>query len=423
MGKTLKIFLKCDISGIQSFIFNVPSQGAAKELKRRSMYVEDVLKFCFYELKDFFKDDDFRKLYKGGGNFYLDISSIKSKQEIYGKIDNIQKLYLESDIFPYITFIEKETSDIGLLLMDVNRAVQKQKMQRMLSFDLIDARPIKVSDIKIGEITGINGQVPKGDFGQIADRASGDKKLAAIKLDVDNLGALFMGLTELEYKKLSSAIKDFFDSKLLNLIYSMGLKENIYVVFSGGDDCFMIGSWSHIFDLTLRLREEFLKFQKQIRNDISSLPNSDITFSAGLVVFTPNYPLLQVAEEAESALNASKRAEGKNSVSLFGKTLTWDEFVKTQEAKKTITELIQEKNESKSLLMIFRTIYPQKNELPKVWRLKYFLRRNIQSANLDEVRPIFKDYEQALLFRYLNQKSINPDIYLVASRWSELLLK
>lgn len=423
MEKTLEIFLKCDISGIQSFIFNVPSQGAAKEIKRRSMFVEDISKFCFYELEDFFKEDSLRELYNGGGNFYLEISTKKTKQEIESKIEDIQKLYLESDIYPYITYIEKSTNDIGQLLMDVNRAVQKEKMQRRFSTELIDSKPIKLSDDKINEIKGINGQIPNGDFSWIAERAEGDKKLAAIKLDVDNLGSLFMGLSESDYKKLSSEIKYFFDAKLLELIHNMDMKDNIYVVFSGGDDCFMIGSWSHILNLALRLRNEFDIFQKQIRKAISSLPDSEINFSAGIVVFTPHYPMLQVAEEAEDALDASKRTDGKNSVSLFGKTLTWDEFVKSQKVQNTLTQLIQEKKESKSLLMIFRTIYPQKNELPKVWRLKYFLRRNIQSANLDEVKTVFKGYELALLFRYLNQEAENPDIYLVASRWSELLMK
>ena len=44
MGNNLELFLKCDISGIQSFIFNVPSKGAAKALKKRSIYVEDISK-------------------------------------------------------------------------------------------------------------------------------------------------------------------------------------------------------------------------------------------------------------------------------------------------------------------------------------------------------------------------------------------
>lgn len=423
MDNNFKIFLKCDISGIQSFIFNVPSQGAAKELKRRSIFVEEISKKCLSELKDFFKGDSVEELYNGGGNFYLDISTKKNRKEIDNEVDRIQKPYLESDIFPYISFIEKNSDEIGVLLMDVNRSMQKQKMQRPLSYNLINATPIRVPDFNVNEIKGINGQVPNGDFSYIAEKSDGDKKLAAIKLDVDNLGTLFMGLSKTDYQKFSQAIKDFFDAQLLQLISNLRMREKIYVVFSGGDDCFMIGSWNYILNLALELRDKFSAFQNEIKKEISSLPQNPITFSAGIVVFTPHYPLLQVAEVAESALSTSKLVDEKNSITLFGKTLSWDEFKETQTLSNTLADLIENRRESKSLLMVFRSVYPIKKELPKVWRLKYFLRRNIQFSNIDIIKPIFNDYEQALLFRYLNRRSKNPDIYLVASRWTELLLK
>ncbi|MCK9497961.1 MAG: hypothetical protein M0Q45_00485, partial [Bacteroidales bacterium] len=337
MGDNLELFLKCDISGIQSFIFNVPSKGAARALKSRSIYVEDISKFCLNELNDFFKGEEIEELYNGGGNFYLDISTQKSKKEIENKIESIQNLYLESDIFPYISFVEKSNEEIGYLLKEINRTVQKKKMQRPISYDLIDATPISVPDFNINEIKGINGQVPRGDFSWIAENAVGDKKLAAIKLDVDNLGSLFMDLSKANYQKLSKAIKDFFDAKLLDLISKLKMQNNIYVVFSGGDDCFMIGSWNHIFDLAIQLRKEFSTFQEKVKNEISSLPQEPVTFSAGIVVFTPHYPLLQVSEEAESSLSKSKMVEGKNSVTIFGKTLNWNEFEKAQKVSKTLS--------------------------------------------------------------------------------------
>jgi hypothetical protein len=73
--------------------------------------------------------------------------------------------------------------------------------------------------------------------------------------------------------------------------------------------------------------------------------------------------------------------------------------------------------------MIFRLVYPNENELPKVWKLKYFLRRNIKEANFEIIKPIFADYEQALLFHYLKIYTKRPIVYLVASRWAELLMK
>ena len=430
MNKSLDVLLKCDISGIQSFIFNVPSTGAARELKNRSMYVQGIADSCLQEFESFFKDEPVKKLYNGGGNFYLEISTRKREKELQNKIIEIQNLYLKSDIFPYIAFIAKRNNLIDSL-NDVNNAVQKAKMQRLLTYDKIDAKPVEVPAIHVKEIKGINGQVPDGDFTWIANQSEGDKKLAALKLDIDNLGTLFMGKTESDYNKLSQEIKDFFDEGLLQLIKDEKLQQYIYVVFSGGDDCFLIGSWNRILEFAIILRKRFADFQKELRKQIRFEDDKEITFSAGIKVFAPHYPMLQMADEVEESLDTSKHhkyiengvKKEKNSVTIFGKTLSWEEFEKTKALSETFYNLITYRDETKSLLKIFRLVYPNENELPRVWRLKYFLRRNIQVKNRDIIKPIFDDYEQALLFSYLNINSKNPNIHLVASRWAELLMK
>jgi CRISPR-associated protein Csm1 len=315
---------------------------------------------------------------------------------------------------------------MGELLNTINLKVNMAKMQRPVSFELLDAKPIEIEEVDINTIKGINGQVPNGDFEWIAKKSDGDEKLAALKLDVDNLGALFRDRNEDDYKKLSESLKKFFDDDLLQLIRSLGMQQNIYVVFSGGDDCFLIGTWEKIFELAISLRQKFAEFQRNLKSQIISLPKEDITFSAGIIVFSPHYPMLQLSEEVEDALSESKLAAGKNSVTVFGKTLSWKDFEKVQELSGTLTDLIKNKEESKSLLQIFRLIYPQKKGMPKVWRLKYYLRRNVKNGNVEKVEKIFYDYSQSLLFKHYScsgKKADNPDIYLVASRWSELLMK
>ena len=426
-------FFKCDISGIQSFIFNVPSNGAARALKSRSVYVQNIADDYLKKLKDFFKNDNVKELYNGGGNFYLEVGTNKTKEEIDMKTQVVSSDYLGKDIFPYIAYIEKNTGDISDLLDEVNRKMQMAKMQRPLSFDLLDAKPEEIKNIDIFKEKGINGQIPQNnknealEFKDIAEQSIGDSKLAALKLDVDNLGCLFKNRTEEDYKKLSDALKNFFDEKLLQLIKDLKMQQNIYVVFSGGDDCFLIGTWEKVLKLAIALRQKFDEFQKDLKTIIISLPEDDITFSAGIVVSQPHFPMLQLAEEVEEALKASKRADGKNSVTVFGKSLTWKEFEKAQELSEKLENLINnpdERNrENKSLFQIFRLVYPQTNKMPKVWRLRYYLRRNVKQENEETVKQIFDEYSQALLFRHVGKNKNNPDVYLVASRWAELLMK
>ncbi len=81
-----KYLLKGDISGIQEFIFNVSSKKAAKSLKARSFYVQLIgdlaLKFIKNDISENLKNDySFDVLYKGGGNFFLNIETNKDIEE------------------------------------------------------------------------------------------------------------------------------------------------------------------------------------------------------------------------------------------------------------------------------------------------------------------------------------------------------
>ena len=78
------ILLKGDISGVQKFISNVPSKGAAKSLKGRSLYLwllERVVPFAI--LRDMGLPIA-NLLYAGGGNFYL---ILPYSEEVKAKIE------------------------------------------------------------------------------------------------------------------------------------------------------------------------------------------------------------------------------------------------------------------------------------------------------------------------------------------------
>jgi|Deesub1362A_J573_1020465.scaffolds.fasta_scaffold01616_12 CRISPR-associated protein Csm1 len=70
-SKELFILVAGDLSGIQEFVFNIPSKGAAKSLKGRSLYLELLTELI---AKYFLKELDLpiaNLIYCGGGNFYL----------------------------------------------------------------------------------------------------------------------------------------------------------------------------------------------------------------------------------------------------------------------------------------------------------------------------------------------------------------
>ncbi len=67
----LATLLLGDLSGIQNFIFNIPSKGAAKSLKGRSIYLDLLMEVVASHILKEFNVPLTNIVYVGGGNFYL----------------------------------------------------------------------------------------------------------------------------------------------------------------------------------------------------------------------------------------------------------------------------------------------------------------------------------------------------------------
>lgn len=429
-----KYIIKGDLSGIQNFIFDVKSDGAAKELKKRSIYITELTKKLLNEDKERF-NNNFNVIYDGGGNYFVEFDSDEDVEKINDYFQVKSTNYIQDDILPFFAVAPYENS-FSQAMQDVNIEMLKVKQRRKIPLTPYQYQEKKVDEIKKGN--GINYHFPKNsegmplDFDKMAERGFGDDKLAALKIDVDHLGMVFRNREKEEYKALSSSLTRFFDEDLLRLIKSNDYSDQVYVVFSGGDDCFLIGCWHTMIHLAVKIRDAFSELNDNLKSQVSSL-ESEITLSAGLTIFPPKYPIKQIAEEAESFLNKAKR-EGRNKITLFGYALSWDDYRSVLELNKQLFDLVK-KGESKSLIHRVRSselgylsIQNRiKNrgllDLPKVWKLKYYL-RNVKKDNLPEVEKLFDDYSESLIDDFMAKEvKTNPIKYPIAARLTELLLK
>ena len=156
------------------------------------------------------------------------------------------------------------------------------------------------------------------------DKFYGLPALAVLKADVDNLGAIFgCGLpaelfTLSRLSTMSRQLNNFFT---VYLPYALRNEKNgafrdIYTVFAGGDDLFLIGPWNKVRDLASFLREKFTRYVCE---------NPNLHFSAGITLHKPHTPVDLLAQESELALEEAKKG-AKNQVNMFGETVTWEEF-------------------------------------------------------------------------------------------------
>lgn len=71
------LLVSCDISGIQQFIYTVPSKGALKSLRGRSFYLDLMLEHIADEILTACGISRAALIYAGGGHFYMLLPNIE----------------------------------------------------------------------------------------------------------------------------------------------------------------------------------------------------------------------------------------------------------------------------------------------------------------------------------------------------------
>jgi len=174
------------------------------------------------------------------------------------------------------------------------------------------------------------------DFEKLAKQSCGAgkigvKALMSLKGDVDNMGKFLTGkIGNTQKKRIDSFAKFNFVSRLIDYFFSVKVSEmmeenNLYTIFAGGDDLFVIGAWDEVIEFAKEVRTEFMKF----------VAGSDLTFSVGMEMFKSSKPINYVAEVSEEALedakNYKEEQEGsqkeKNAITLYGYTVGFEEYI------------------------------------------------------------------------------------------------
>ena len=99
-----KYIVKIDVSGIQKFIFDIPSKGAAKQLKARSFYVFAIPHIVQKMLEDTFQKSNVEIIYNGGGNLFAKVQEEEDALEAFRTQLNEQEF--EGNLFPFMSFVE-----------------------------------------------------------------------------------------------------------------------------------------------------------------------------------------------------------------------------------------------------------------------------------------------------------------------------
>lgn len=232
----------------------------------------------------------------------------------------------------------------------------------------------------------INAYVPFDNEGKIItfediqDRDEGQKALMTLKGDVDNLGTIFQeGIRSANIAKMAAL------SRQMNLFFSLWLpaycaekRPNMYTVFAGGDDFFLIGPWYSTQKVAHAMQQAFAHYVAE---------NPEIHFSVGMVMSKSNIPVPRLGDLAEEALEKSKgidkgekvsTAEGKNAVTIFNRSVKWKDWGALCDLEQEIHRLAETYDISTSYLYSLIRLCEQaadtENIESSMWRSRFYYR-------------------------------------------------
>jgi CRISPR-associated protein Csm1 len=163
----------------------------------------------------------------------------------------------------------------------------------------------------------------------------GIKRIVVVRMDVDNLGKIFSKAVpegDRSFSRMASISRNlntFFKHYLNDIAEGVEIEDPtdvanrnikasgrmLSVVYSGGDDLFLIGHWLDITESAFDINRHFQRFTG----------NSFITISGGIAANHEKYPVYQYARDANRAEDIAKSA-GKNTMTLFGHVaFKWDD--------------------------------------------------------------------------------------------------
>lgn len=477
-----KLFIGGDLSGIQKYLYNISSKQAAVSLKGRSYYLQQYMENVCERLLHTAKKSgaDFTEvIYCSGGKFYL-ITDFSSKiasaieetaKEIKTELwkEQFGQLGINISATPFTEHSDGSVDTDGLtnqkpgcLWSAANKVFAKQKNQKYK--DIISNEyekyfnPIAVGgSTKVCAISGVESaecvsinlsaedeevyvlpcvkqQIQLGkelrakqNFKSFEDYA-GDSYLGVLRMDVDGLGQRFIkGFDSIsQYKMFSKRLVDFFNKRIVELQAEDEFKHYLNIIYSGGDDLFIVGRWDKTIDFADRIRKE----------TAYNFSDDNITISGGVSIVKPKFPIAKAAELAGEAEDAAKefRNGEKNAFHFLGKTVSWNkEFDYVRSYKNQFMDLIQRYEMRKAILhklMLYASIADMNKELALkgkpldytyVWHLSYYLTRVIER---DSSKKVICDFCRSLRDKELFfNNGRNLELVALAARWAELMLK
>ncbi len=283
------------------------------------------------------------------------------------------------------------------------------------------------------------------DFKDFADNAQGINRMGVLRMDVDNLGEIFIrglnfGKKNIDGKQASmgSLSRVATVSRQLHLFFAGYLHRILddypqsQIIYAGGDDVFIIGSWNELPDVAQKIRSEFSRYCGT---------NPCFTLSGGIALVGGRYPISRAAELAgqaeEQAKHLQRGQKEKDALSFLETAIGWESFGEAEQLCKTLCAIVKETN-SQAIIGRLRQVVIAVDEIKAReksgklqemiywdkwrWRLVYNLKR-MQKRYPDVESQLEKLQQQLIAPQTPANKQPVMEWLQLPVRWAELLTR
>jgi CRISPR-associated protein Csm1 len=176
---------------------------------------------------------------------------------------------------------------------------------------------------------------------ELAERGEGNPGWGVLRGDVDQFEArLKRAATIEEHIHLSVLFKKFIAGELAFLCTLPEFWRRVTILYRGGDDFAIVGSWDALIALARELHRVFETFAEENLQSFAGVESKTISMALAIAPETST-PLSVVFEEAGLHLRGTKANE-PGSFYLFGKTLEWKRLSDAEELKSSLVRMVRD---------------------------------------------------------------------------------
>jgi CRISPR-associated protein Csm1 len=260
----------------------------------------------------------------------------------------------------------------------------------------------------------------------LARRGQGRSIWGVLRGDVDNFGLRLRRIHSIEeHVPLSVLYKQFFAGELEVLCSMPEFWRKVSIIYSGGDDFAVYGSWDALIALAREVQRLFHRFTEENLKEYPGAEGKTISMAIALAPET-YYPLAAVYEEAGRNLDLAKSAD-KDCIYLFGRILEWRRLADASELKDTVMRLVHDFRMSRQFLYQLRSFYRSEaygdggtGETQRTWRFQRRFNRILSGTRDREFQKLRTHLISELVGRKSAEVKLRP-AGLVALEWARLV--